>query len=385
MSERILFVDDDANVLQGLQRQLRKKFDFDTSTSPEAALESLGTSGPYAVVVSDMQMPGTNGVQFLEKVRVRAPHTVRIMLTGNADQQTAMDAVNRGAIFRFVNKPCPSEVLCEILTAAISQFRLVTAEKDILEKTLSGSVRLLTEILGLVNPIIFSRSSRIRQVARELAVQLGLDNTWQLEVAAMLSQIGCITLTPQTLEAIYSGKALSPDDADRYAAHPEIAGKLLAHIPRFEFVSRIVASQDAPFDPIGCSNMPKDRDPTIAAGQVLKVAIHFDRLVASGLAPLVAAAGLRKRPTEFDPIIVRELAQMQSPETEPDVRTVQICELNVGAILAEDLRSNSGALLLTKGQTVTYALMVRLRNFWAKREIPERLRVRIPAAAVQSA
>jgi hypothetical protein len=99
----------------------------------------------------------------------------------------------------------------------------------------------------------------------------------------------------------------------------------------------------------------------------------------------VAAAGLRKRPTEFDPIIVRELAQMQSPETEPDVRTVQICELNVGAILAEDLRSNSGALLLTKGQTVTYALMVRLRNFWAKREIPERLRVRIPAAAVQSA
>lgn len=208
MTERILFVDDDANVLQALQRQLRKKFDFDISSDPELALQSLGTNGPYAVIVSDMQMPGTNGVQFLGKVREQAPHSMRIMLTGNVDQQTAMDAVNRGTIFRFLTKPCSTEVLCEILTAAIVQYRLITAEKDILEKTLSGSVRLLTEILGLVNPIIFSRSSRIRQVARELARTLGLENMWQLEVAAMLSQIGCITLTPQTLEAIYAGKEL---------------------------------------------------------------------------------------------------------------------------------------------------------------------------------
>lgn len=82
---------------------------------------------------------------------------------------------------------------------------------------------------------------------------------------------------------------------------------------------------------------------------------------------------------------MRALPQIQTPEADADVRAIQICELNVGAILAEDLRANSGALLLTKGQTVTYAMLVRLRTFWAKREIPDRLRVRLPAAAAQSA
>lgn len=135
MSEKILFVDDEINILNAFQRQLRKRFEFDVSADPASALQSLRSNGPYAVIVSDMQMPGMNGVQFLGKVREQAPNSVRIMLTGNADQQTAMDAVNQGAIFRFLNKPCSTDDLCEVLAAGIAQYRLVTAEKDIHEKT----------------------------------------------------------------------------------------------------------------------------------------------------------------------------------------------------------------------------------------------------------
>src|SRR5437870_13752231 len=120
MSEKILFVDDDANILAALQRQLRKQFSIHTSTDASRALESFETSGPYAVIVSDMRMPGMDGVQFLSKVRQRAPDSVRIMLTGNADQQTAVDAVNEGAIFRFLTKPCSTEVLACVLSAGIA-------------------------------------------------------------------------------------------------------------------------------------------------------------------------------------------------------------------------------------------------------------------------
>ncbi|MDH3748454.1 MAG: response regulator [Gammaproteobacteria bacterium] len=106
MSNKILFVDDEPNVLQSIRRSLRKQFDLDTAEGGEEALRMLKANGTYAVIVSDMRMPGMNGVELLSQARKDSPDTVRMMLTGNADQQTAVDAVNHGDIFRFLNKPC---------------------------------------------------------------------------------------------------------------------------------------------------------------------------------------------------------------------------------------------------------------------------------------
>ena len=73
--------------------------------------------GPFAVVVADMRMPGMDGVEFLQHVKEMSPDTVRIMLTGNADMQTAIDAVNKGNIFRFLTKPCPYETMTVAVNA----------------------------------------------------------------------------------------------------------------------------------------------------------------------------------------------------------------------------------------------------------------------------
>ena len=108
---KILFVDDEPNVVQAYQRQLRKQFLVDTAEGALAALKAMETTGPYAVVVTDMRMPSMNGVEFLHHVRNRWPDSVRVMLTGNADQQTAIDAVNDGCVFRFLTKPCSMESL----------------------------------------------------------------------------------------------------------------------------------------------------------------------------------------------------------------------------------------------------------------------------------
>ena len=93
MSEKILCVDDDPRILQAFQRQLRKQFHIETAPGGAEGLEAIASSGPFAVIVSDMRMPGMDGIQFLSAVKERAPESVRIMLTGNADQQTAVDAV----------------------------------------------------------------------------------------------------------------------------------------------------------------------------------------------------------------------------------------------------------------------------------------------------
>ena len=155
MKPKILLVDDEVNVLQAYTRVLRSRFALESAESGSQALEVLKANGPFAAIVSDMRMPGMDGVELLSWVRELYPDTVRIMLTGNADQQTATDAVNQGAIFRFLSKPCDSEVLASTLEQAIRQHELITSEKSLLQDTLKGSIRMLvvegTYVLGLEN------------------------------------------------------------------------------------------------------------------------------------------------------------------------------------------------------------------------------------------
>src|SRR5208282_234032 len=125
MSEKILFVDDEPVLLQGYQRLLHKEFQVTTAVGGAAALTMIQHMGPFAVVLSDMRMPGMNGVEFLLKVKTLAPDAVRIMLTGAAELKTAIDAVNEGNIFRFLSKPSNKEILVKTLTDALAQHHLV--------------------------------------------------------------------------------------------------------------------------------------------------------------------------------------------------------------------------------------------------------------------
>jgi DNA-binding NtrC family response regulator len=138
MPEKVLFVDDDQNILASHQRMFRKQFALHTAMGGEEGLGSIAAHGPFAVIVSDMQMPIMNGVKFLTKARKLAPDSVRMILTGYADMQTAIEAVNEGHIFRFLTKPCHPEALAKALTAGIAQYRLLTAEKELTEKGILG-------------------------------------------------------------------------------------------------------------------------------------------------------------------------------------------------------------------------------------------------------
>ncbi len=169
MNDKILLVDDEAAILEGYQRLLRREFRIDVALGGKRrAGVGRKSNGPYAVVVSDMRMPEMDGAQLLAKVKVLSPDTVRVMLTGNADIQTAVSAVNEGSIFRFLTKPCTKETLARALTASLMQARLLNAEKELLEKTLKGSIQVLAEVLSLVNPAAFSRGMRLRRYIQHI-------------------------------------------------------------------------------------------------------------------------------------------------------------------------------------------------------------------------
>jgi DNA-binding NtrC family response regulator len=128
--EKILFVDDEPSVVEALQRQFRKLYHIHIALGGEEALTMLRIQGPFAVVVSDCRMPGIDGIQFLALVRKIAPDTVRMMLTGNNDLETAMEAVNQGEIFRFLTKPCPPDTFQKALEAGMKQYQLIRSKKS---------------------------------------------------------------------------------------------------------------------------------------------------------------------------------------------------------------------------------------------------------------
>ena len=105
MKDKVLFVDDEQSNLKALKRLFRNEpFDFIIYDSPTEALAKIEAIKP-AVVISDQRMPEMSGTAFLEQVRNKQPHSVRIILTGHADLKTAMDAINNGHVFRFIQKP----------------------------------------------------------------------------------------------------------------------------------------------------------------------------------------------------------------------------------------------------------------------------------------
>ncbi len=139
MRQRILFVDDDPNLLDSFRRNLRRSYDCHTASDPEQALQLLKEEDPFSIVVADMRMPGENGIGFLEKTRELFPNTIRIMLTGYADMNTALDAINRGGVFRFLQKPFDTGDLSHVLEDATAEFqRIQSIHMDSLTDPLTG-------------------------------------------------------------------------------------------------------------------------------------------------------------------------------------------------------------------------------------------------------
>jgi response regulator RpfG family c-di-GMP phosphodiesterase len=378
--EKVLFVDDEPNVLAAFKRDLRKQFDIETAESGEIGLRTIAAFGPYAVVVSDFNMPGMDGAQFLSDVKQIAPETVRIMLTGFASLETAIRAVNEGKIFRLLTKPCPSETLSKAVVAGLEQYRLIKAEKELLEKTVKGSVSVLSDVLGLTNPEAFGRSSRIKNKVIWIARQMNIMDLWQLETAAMLSQIGCIILPDRILKNLFEGQTLTGDEMRLFETHPRMGSSLIGHIPRMEEVARIVAYQEKHFDGSG---VPGDavRGESIPLGaRILKVALDFDLIETEGVPKGSVLPLLKEREGWYDPEVLEALEGMLFAKEQDQVREIRLSQLQPGMTLFEDLRATTGLILIARGQKVTMATLLRLKHFseTASCNVREPFRVILP-------
>ncbi len=383
MSAKVLFVDDDPNVLNAFKRRLRKQVEMVTATGGAEGLAALAEQGPFSVVISDQQMPEMDGVAFLKKVATRSPDSVRMMLTGNADQETAAQAINDGNIFRFLTKPCQPQDLLAAITDAKEQYRLRRAERDLLEQTLAGSIKLLIDILSLQNARTFDATARMRAWARRLIPKLRGIDPWQLDMAIMLAGLGRIVLPTDVLAKLEGKAELSPREAELVSQSPGAARDLVRNIPRLEAVADAIYYQNRGFDGSGFPDDGKAGEEIPVAGRVLKLLTDLSGICAGeqvshdDLAALKAKAGL------YDPALLDLAARAltgagtaRADLTEERDVDVTLARLAMGDHLLEDVTGDDGEMILAAGHALTEPMIHKLRQLRKLKNIQEPIRVR---------
>ncbi len=374
-NRRILFVDDDPRVLKAIERQFDDEYDLTISTGPEEGLRSFRERGPFAAVISDMQMPNMSGIEMLMKMKEIDPDCIRMILTGFADLQTTVDAINRGNIYRFLSKPCSNDILQLAIEDGLRQHQLIRAEKELVEGTLTGSIRVLSEVLSLVNPAAFGRASRVKRIAVALSSRLQVEDAWEIEIAAMLSAIGCVTLSEELLCKIIDSDQLDEDELESFQRHPEVGRSLLANVPRLENVGRIVAYQEKHFDGSGvpCDSVHGTQIPLGA--RILKVALDFDTAECRSHNTAQALGSLQQSAARYDPVVLSELKPVVEHLFTSRAQDKQLSELRPGMVFAENVLSEQGQLLIARGQEVTDSVCKVLSTFASKELLVLPLRV----------
>lgn len=373
----IVCVDDEARVLEGLALHLRKDFQVHTAPSGDEGLQKLKELGGAAVVVSDMRMPGMDGATFLKRVMRAWPDATRILLTGEPGRDAAVLAVNEGQIFRFLTKPCPPDQLRSAIDAGVIQFRLLNAERLLMQETLIGCIQALVDVLAITNPVAFGRASRIKRLAIQFGETLNCTGFWQLEAAAMLSQIGYLSLPVETVEKLYYGEPLTPEEKVLAAGVPEVANKLLGHIPRLEPVLQILMALS-----YSDEQLKKLGEGTIGTGaRVLQLTLDYDALIVQGHSNDVAVQTLRvRRAARFGLEFIEKFAHfVGASASASEVRELPLRLVKPGMTILDDVRTHMGTLLVPRGFEISETFLERLRNF-GDSIAAEKVRVLVPAA-----
>jgi CheY-like chemotaxis protein len=376
---KILCVDDEQPVLDGLRRNLRNvEFDLLFANSGEQALQVLAAETGIAVLLSDLRMPGMGGIGLMEKVAERWPDVTRVMLTGNADQQSAVDAVNRGHVFSFQNKPCPPEVLLATLRAALAHHELRLAERELIEQTLTGAIRMLIEIMSSGQPALYGRAMKVRGVALELMALAGRQvNSWQLGMAALLQPIGWAALPSSVVEQHLAGSVL--DEAHQAAVEGvgAASARLLHFIPRLNLVADIIsqATDHADLVPVRSAeaallwlaNQLVDED---AESRV------DDHVVAAHSAAGIDLGGVLRAWR------LRHAADRPKAADDFEILTIsRPAQLRPGDIVQRDVRFTDGTLALAAGGTLSAFQIERLEMHHLLNRIKAAIEVRRPKAA----
>ncbi len=404
---KILAIDDDPDDLELLRQYIQEIPGWHTefrgfldSTQGLQALQDY----PADVVLIDYFLGEKTGVEVFKRMQEIGCQQPVILLTGNSDTQTAVEAMKAGVADYFPKARLAPPVLQRAIGNALEKYRLrqaiseqqqkaeaadrevlrrLRSEKELLEQTLIGSIEAMTQVLSLMNPEAFGRSARIKRYVTAMAKRIALPIIWKLEIASLLSQLGWVALPPNLLHKVSQGKRLNPHEASLYRRYPQIGADMIRKIPRMGEVAEIIAHQEDTLDGFGMVGGEGDPESIPIGSRLLKVAIDLDALESTGRTKKRALEELKARTGRYDPSVLEALSAVSATALRYRHVEVSPSKLAPPMILADEIRTKSGAMLVPQGQSVTSAMLARLNNLMTFQPIQEPLKVLIPITTLQ--
>ena len=292
----------------------------------------------------------------------------------------------RGHVFRFLSKPAPPEVLIPALEAGLERHERLRAERELLEGTLAGSIKMLTDVLGMAAPDALGRGQRLRNSMTCLGRQIRAEPLWELELGALLSGIGCAAVPQVVLRKSAAGLPLRPEEAAILRRVPRIGHDLLAGIPRLAGVANIVLYQNKRYDGTG---FPED---AVSAGSIplgarlLKILHDRLELEADGVVKRRAHEAMRARPGDYDPTLLDRCFAcfpdflFSAIEAGRPVLSVAPVQLAPGQVVVSDIATREGIALVCAGHRLTGSMIERIRNFAELDDLKTPILVQEPAS-----
>ena len=379
--QRILIVDDTPANIHVLMETLQDDYVITVATNGEKALKMVNGDQRPDLILLDIMMPGMDGYEVCQRLKdcKETKDIPVIFVTVKDQEEDETRGLELGAV-DYITKPISPPIVKARVRAHLNLENARQALQDLLNKTLGGSVRVLTDLLAIVNPVAFSRSSRLKRLVREMALKLGLGDLWKFELAAMLSQIGCVTVPPETLDRLYADQDVSEEERKLYEDHPAVGAELLAHIPRLGPVAGMIARQQEPMGKDWQMDELHQRDEVTIGSQLLRIAIDYDHLITLGTPPKVAIQQMLNSKETYVPLFLNTFLQILSRDgLELTEKAVEANALFGGMILDEDVYfDDSGFLVATKGTELSSPMVKFLHHLGQYKRIKKPIRVLIP-------
>jgi response regulator RpfG family c-di-GMP phosphodiesterase len=350
-------------------RTLRKDFNVHTALSGTEGLATIEQGGLYPAVLVDMHMPGMDGIEFLKRAAKLSPDTAFVMLTGNADQLTAVRAVNEGHVFRFLNKPCSAATVREALRACVEHSRLSRANRLLEERVFDGGTRLLTQVLHAADPHVAQRSQNLLAYVRSYyeALDASPELPRDLEIAVSFCSVGFAVIPAAVLRKARNGADLTQTEERMLESASELGGSILEFIPRMENAGKIVRYQNKSY---GGGGSPRDGlagDALPFGARLLHVMIDLLRFEGEGVARDEALYTMQSQVEEYDPEILKVCRSRWRPSQLKSLERVRVpvpvAELCICDVLGKALHSVSNIFLAPEGTVIRKPLMRKIREW----------------------
>jgi response regulator RpfG family c-di-GMP phosphodiesterase len=373
---KILIVDDSEEnriILQELCKSLG--YSSEVLMDGRSALNILETFLPLAILL-DIKMEDMDGFQVLEAIKKNQKwkDIPVIMITSLDDSESILKCLKLGAD-DYIPKPFEPAIVKARLERSISNLNALKKEKLVLEKTFSGSIKILSDIISSLSPVLFGKCSKVRRIARLIAEEMNYPEIWEIDVASIFSMVGCISFSHEMLEKIINNKPLTIDEKKLYENHTNLGYKLLNNIPRLENVSLIVLFQNKN----NLSEFPESLQLNLSeiplGSKILKAAFEYEIATLKTNNMNEIKSKMKLKQNLIDPKVYSALENVLNKDSNREIKEISVNQLIIGMTFTEDVFTVSGIRIINKLQEATESVIERIKAVHSKLPIAEPLKM----------